>query len=215
MLIYNVTINIEESVHDSWLKWMKEIHIPEVLSTGKFIEAKIVKVLVEEEMGGFTYSIQFLAADKESLARYYTEDAKALREKTAALFGDKIVAFRTELEVISEHKRYPIKATEYLFSYGSLQDISLQQSLLGRTIHGIEEKLFGYKISKDKIGGEFLVAEPSKNAEDYISGVLYVLSHMDVSKIDSYEGPSYKRVKLTMDSGKKAWTYIRKEEEGL
>ena len=57
MYIYNVTTNIEEASHDSWVKWMKEIHIPEVLSTGKFLNAKFTKVLVEEDMGGFTYSV--------------------------------------------------------------------------------------------------------------------------------------------------------------
>ena len=35
MYIYNVTTNIDESVHDEWLHWMKEIHIPDVLATGK------------------------------------------------------------------------------------------------------------------------------------------------------------------------------------
>ncbi|MEG1025142.1 MAG: DUF4286 family protein, partial [Flavobacterium sp.] len=28
MIIYNVTTNIHESVHDQWLKWMQEKHIP-------------------------------------------------------------------------------------------------------------------------------------------------------------------------------------------
>ncbi|MGQ3086877.1 DUF4286 family protein, partial [Flavobacterium sp.] len=30
MIIYNVTINIDDSVHDKWLTWMMEKHIPEV-----------------------------------------------------------------------------------------------------------------------------------------------------------------------------------------
>ena len=47
MLIYNVTINIDESVHDQWLDWMKDKHLPDMLATGKFSHAKMVKVLVE------------------------------------------------------------------------------------------------------------------------------------------------------------------------
>ena len=54
MFIYNVTINIEESAHDEWLDWMKNEHIPDMLSTGKFIKALMTKVMVEEEMGGIT-----------------------------------------------------------------------------------------------------------------------------------------------------------------
>lgn len=103
MYIYNVTINIEESVHDQWLVWMKETHIPDVLATGKFLSAKMCKVMVEEEMGGITYSIQYTCIDKATLERYYKEDAAALRQDGAKLFAGKFVAFRTELEVISEH----------------------------------------------------------------------------------------------------------------
>jgi phosphoribosylamine-glycine ligase len=103
MIIYNVTINIHESVHDQWMKWMQEKHIADVLATGKFTSARMVKVLVEEEMGGVTYSVQYTTDCKETLQRYYDEDAPRLREEGLRLFGDKMLAFRTELELISEH----------------------------------------------------------------------------------------------------------------
>ena len=101
MFIYNVTINIQEDVHEKWLQWMKEVHIPDMLKTGKFTKALMTKVLVKEEMGGITYSVQYTAESKEMLHRYYEEDADALRKKSKAFEG-KFVAFRTELEVMSE-----------------------------------------------------------------------------------------------------------------
>ena len=103
MILYNVTINIHESVHDQWMKWMQEKHINDMLATGKFSSARMVKVLIEEDMGGTTYSIQFVTDSKETLQRYYDEDAPKLRAESASLFGDKMLAFRTELELISEH----------------------------------------------------------------------------------------------------------------
>ncbi|EMY3583519.1 DUF4286 family protein [Flavobacterium psychrophilum] len=103
MIIYNVTINIHESVHDQWFSWMQEKHIADVLATGKFTSARMVKVLIEEEMGGITYSVQFTTNNKETLQKYYEEDAPKMREEGLKLFGDKMLAFRTELEVISEH----------------------------------------------------------------------------------------------------------------
>ena len=72
MIIYNVTISIDKSIQNDWLIWIKE-HIPQVLATGKFIEAKLTKVLVEEEMGGVTYSIQYRAKSREALESYYTK----------------------------------------------------------------------------------------------------------------------------------------------
>jgi len=102
MIIYNVTINIDDSVHDKWLLWMTEKHIPEVLATGKFVKATFVKVLVVEEMGGSTFSTQYFAESHEKLESYYNEDAPQMREEGLKLFGDKMLAFRTELEVLKE-----------------------------------------------------------------------------------------------------------------
>jgi hypothetical protein len=101
MYIYNVTINIEESIRDQWLHWMKTEHIPAMLATGKFTKALMSRVVVEEELGGHTYSIQYTTDSKDTLNRYYTEDANELRAQSKAFEG-KFVAFRTELEIITE-----------------------------------------------------------------------------------------------------------------
>ncbi len=102
MYIYNVTINIEESCQQEWLKWMREKHIPEMLATGKFSKAKMCQVMIKEEMGGVTYSVQYTTDSKETLEKYYKEDAPKLREEGMKLFAGKFVAFRTELNVLSE-----------------------------------------------------------------------------------------------------------------
>jgi len=73
-----------------------------MLATQKFTKAKLTRVLVEEEMGGLTYSVQYATKDKATLQKYYDEDAPRLRSSSKAFEG-KFVAFRTELEVISEH----------------------------------------------------------------------------------------------------------------
>jgi len=101
MIIYNVTINVEDSIHYDWLFWIKP-HIKEVLATGKFISAKMTKVLVQEEMEGTNYSIQYTAKSNEDLQAYYKEDAPKLREAGIAQFGSKMLAFRTELLIIEE-----------------------------------------------------------------------------------------------------------------
>ncbi len=102
MYIYNVTVNVEESIHEAWLSWMKNKHIQEVLNTQKFQSARLVKVLVEEDMGGTTYSVQYFTDSREKLDTYYLEDAPRLREEGMRFFGDKMLAFRTELEVLEE-----------------------------------------------------------------------------------------------------------------
>jgi hypothetical protein len=102
MIIFNVTSNIDESIHDEWLIWIKE-HMQQVLATGKFEKATLTKVLVEEEMGGVTYSVQYRAISREALDSFYKEDSPAFRAEMSQKFGDKMLAFRTELEILEEH----------------------------------------------------------------------------------------------------------------
>jgi hypothetical protein len=102
MIIYNVTVNVDNSIHQDWLEWIK-VHIPKVLATGLFTEAKLSKVLVEDQAEGETYSIQYRAKSRESLEDYYTNHANQLRQEGLKLFADKALAFRTELEIIDEY----------------------------------------------------------------------------------------------------------------
>ena len=103
MYIYNVTINIADSAHEEFLSWMKT-HIPNVLATGKFTEARFSQVLVEEETGGTTYSVQYTAKSRADLDAYYEEDAPRLREEGMKKFADKMLGFRTELKIIEDFK---------------------------------------------------------------------------------------------------------------
>lgn len=102
MYIYNVTLNVDESIHDDWIIWMQDVHIPEVLATGKFTKALMSEVLVQEELGGITYSVQFTCSSKKLLLEYYTKDAPRLREDSYKKFGNKFGAFRTEMKIIKE-----------------------------------------------------------------------------------------------------------------
>ena len=99
MIIYNVTVNIDDSVHDEWLNWMKSEHIPAVMKTGFFVENKICRVLVDEESGK-TYSIQYTCRNLDDLKEYQVREAPRLQREHANRFKDKFVAFRTLLEVL-------------------------------------------------------------------------------------------------------------------
>jgi hypothetical protein len=72
------------------------------LASGFFVSAKLTQVLVEEEMGGVTYSVQYTANSKEDLNDYYTNTAPKLRNESIKKFADKMISFRTELKVVKE-----------------------------------------------------------------------------------------------------------------
>lgn len=99
MFIYNVTVNIADEAHNEWLKWMKEIHIPDVMKTGCFIDNQILKVLyVEDE--GHTYSIQYKFLEMVDIEKYQKEFAPKLQEDHKKKFDGKYAAFRTLLQIV-------------------------------------------------------------------------------------------------------------------
>lgn len=99
MIIYNVTINIEDSVHDEWVAWMKAKHIPDVIATGCFSSGSMFKLLVEEQ-SGTSYAIQYRAPNINAVNRYLENFAPALRKEVEDIYGGKFTAFRTLLEEV-------------------------------------------------------------------------------------------------------------------
>jgi hypothetical protein len=100
MIIYNVTINIDNSVAEEWLDWMKRTHIPEVMATGYFLSNQIARLLHEEDNGGTTYAVQYTCRTLEDLEEYQQEHAAGLQAKVAERYPDKFVAFRSLLEIV-------------------------------------------------------------------------------------------------------------------
>ncbi|MBK9330953.1 MAG: DUF4286 family protein [Ignavibacteria bacterium] len=99
MILYNVTVSVDESVHTEWLEWMKEKHIPDVIATGLFSEYKFFKILSDDPEEK-TYSIQYFLNSMDDYDTYQKKYAPALQAEHAGKFGDKFVAFRTLLESV-------------------------------------------------------------------------------------------------------------------
>jgi hypothetical protein len=100
MILYNVMVNIEESVHDEWLDWMTNKHVPDVMKTGLFTEYKIFRILDVESDGGVTYSIQYFCNSLDDYEKYQEEYAPILQKEHSGKYKDKFVAFRTIMESV-------------------------------------------------------------------------------------------------------------------
>jgi hypothetical protein len=101
MILYNVTVKVEPAIADEWLKWLREEHIPEVLSTGCFEEATLLQLIDTDESEGLTFAIQYRAVDRNAVDRYLEKYAGALREKGTSRWGNQFIAFRSLLKVIN------------------------------------------------------------------------------------------------------------------
>ena len=100
MIIYNVTVKIDLSVHDEWLDWMKATHIPEVLATGYFNHSRMLRLMEQDESDGITYAIQYSADSMEKLMEYQERASPALQADHTARYRDKFVAFRSILREV-------------------------------------------------------------------------------------------------------------------
>ena len=101
MILYNVTINVEQSVESDWLAWMRTEHMLDVLNTGMFATAKMFRLLdVEQSEGTTTYAVQYFADTREHYDRYQREFAADLQQEAQQKFGNKTVSFRTLMEEV-------------------------------------------------------------------------------------------------------------------
>lgn len=100
MIVYNVTINIDREVESEWKRWMKSVHIPEVLATNCFENARMLKMLYEEESQGTTYAVQYMAKSLEMIEQYQREFAEALQAEHSSRYKNKFVVFRSLLEEV-------------------------------------------------------------------------------------------------------------------
>ena len=101
MIIYNVTVSVEESVQNEWLNWMKTEHIPEVMACGIFTKAQINHVIVQSDSNN-TFAIAYTCSSMKELHQYQIKFAPELQKKHNEKFKEKTIAFRTLMEVIEE-----------------------------------------------------------------------------------------------------------------
>lgn len=100
MIVYNVTTKLTWSIHDNWVKWMKEVHMPEVVSTGCFTHSQLLRVLEIDEEEGPTYAAQYFAHSMEKKNEYIEKFATSLRNKVFNEWGNQFISFRSIMEVV-------------------------------------------------------------------------------------------------------------------
>lgn len=99
MIIYNVTVKVDLDVHEEWLDWMRQTHIPDVLATGLFTDHRFCRIL-QDDPDGMTYATQYFCESMAKLQQYAALHAKRLQDDHAERYKDKYVAFRTVMEVL-------------------------------------------------------------------------------------------------------------------
>jgi hypothetical protein len=100
MIVYNVTVKVDLSVHELWVRWMKEDHIPKVLETGCFSDYKLYRIMEENQSDGMTYAVQYFALQLSNYFDYKEKHAERLQKESRDTWPDKYNSFMTLLREI-------------------------------------------------------------------------------------------------------------------
>ena len=100
MYLYNITYLVSHDIEQDWMRWMKELHVPEMLSTELFTHYRIMRLIEVDQTEGITYAFFFFIEKSIDYKKYISDFAPALRQKATEKWGDQVVAFRTLMETV-------------------------------------------------------------------------------------------------------------------
>lgn len=91
-------------------------------------------------------------------------------------------------------------------------------NLFGRILAGTADVLRGYKISTIEITDKTFLSKGEANFQntltisgdknDMVAGTALELTNEELLTADKYEPANYRRIKVTLESGRKAWIYL-------
>lgn len=105
-----------------------------------------------------------------------------------------------------------------LFSYGTLQQESVQLTTFGRLLSGAPDSLVGYEQSMVAIDDPEVVRTSGKTHHPIVRytgeegarvpGKVFEITAQELEQADRYEVSAYKRVAAPLSSGSIAWVYV-------
>ncbi len=99
MIIFNDTVIVEEAIHEKWLKWIHDVHIPAVMATGYFNSYQVLNV-IDSPNEGVTYCIQYQTDNIQKFNAFYTKHLHQLQEAHNSQFENQFVIFNTLMQTV-------------------------------------------------------------------------------------------------------------------
>ena len=98
---------------------------------------------------------------------------------------------------------------ENVFVYGTLQNSTQRFWILKHRVEAEDDRLEDYS----KVMHSYLITYPTikKDEGKYVAGVVFKAESWDIERMDRYETANYKKIRVKLESGKEALTYIEAE----
>jgi len=100
MLIFNTTYLVSDKVHEAWLAWIREQHIPFMLESSYFTQPQVARVITSAKQEGTSFSVQFHIEDMHTLKLWNKEYSLLFQENCSRQFGTEVIFFTTTLELV-------------------------------------------------------------------------------------------------------------------
>ena len=115
-------------------------------------------------------------------------------------------------------------AMPLLFSYGTLQKAEVQRATFGRLLEGASDALVGFEATLVRIEDEAVLATSGRshhpivrhsgNDSSRVPGMVFEVTEEELRNADRYEVAAYRRIAVTLASGRQAWVYADAREDG-
>ena len=108
-----------------------------------------------------------------------------------------------------------------LFSYGTLQQESVQLATFGRRLNGRRDELVGFALSTQRVEDPAFVAASGKadhaivhftgRSDDRVAGTVLDVTDEELAMSDAYEPAGWERLSGMVVSGARVWVYGRRD----
>lgn len=97
MIVYHVTVTVNAEIETNWSAWMSQVHIPEVLRTGCFLDCRMHRVIDSAAIDP-TFVMFYRCQTLEDFQRYQRDHAPSLQKDHADRYEGRVRAGRQILE---------------------------------------------------------------------------------------------------------------------
>ena len=100
MIVFNTTFHVDEALHEEFIEYMLQHFIPMSIRSGLLRSPRLARVYGKEGEEGYSYAMEFTAADLETLERWNTEESKDVYTPLLAKFKEKLAGFSTIMQTV-------------------------------------------------------------------------------------------------------------------
>jgi len=108
--------------------------------------------------------------------------------------------------------------SELLFSYGTLRQREVQLATFGRELNGYDDAIVGYDLDWVTITDPHVIAtsgsdrhpilRPTDRPDAHVDGTVFTISTAELAAADEYEVDDYRRISVSLRSGRHTWVYV-------